>query len=121
MRKGEEEGGRGNYLWRRRKESAVLTEGDHEVTGGGSGAPGKPAARERGGGGSRARAPLLPLSHGGPGERGGGGGDGAAGGEVAVEAGLDGELQQAALLPLPVLLLNPSHCRGSLGKRRRWR
>jgi hypothetical protein len=46
MRKGEEEGGRGNYLWRRRKESAVLTEGDHEVTGGGSGAPGKPTARE---------------------------------------------------------------------------
>jgi hypothetical protein len=35
MRKGEEEGGRGNYLWRRRKESAVLVEGDHEVAGGG--------------------------------------------------------------------------------------
>jgi hypothetical protein len=34
MRKGEEEGGRGNYLWRR-KESAVLVEGDHEVVGGG--------------------------------------------------------------------------------------
>jgi hypothetical protein len=44
-RKREEEGGRWRYLWRRRKESAVLAEGDHEVTGGGSGAPGKPVAR----------------------------------------------------------------------------
>jgi hypothetical protein len=44
-RKREEEGGRGRYLWIRRKESAVLAEGDHEVVGRGSGAPGKPAAR----------------------------------------------------------------------------
>jgi hypothetical protein len=40
-----EEAGRGRYLWRRRKESAVLAEGDREAAGGGSGAPGKPAAR----------------------------------------------------------------------------
>jgi hypothetical protein len=59
---------------------------------GGTGAPGKRVARERGRGGGRARAPLLPLPRGGPRERGGGGGDGVAGGEVTGEAGLDGEL-----------------------------